>query len=161
MTGKTATYFGAEEGLSRAQFAAVLYRRAGEPKSEYRALFPDVPNGVWFTQCVLWVNDAQVILGYNNGKFGADDPITREQLCTILWRYAKEVDGVDNSEQKELTAYSDSAQISDFAAEALKWCEAKGIINDRDGKLAAWENATRADCATMISRYLKAIGKDR
>ena len=159
MTGMNETYFGAEESLSRAQFAAILYRRAGYPIYEYQQLFPDVPEGEWFTQCVLWTWYSQVILGYNDGCFGPADELYREQLCTILWRYAKEVDGFDNNARAGLDHYPDHAQVSDFAVEAVQWCEAMGILNDRSGRIGAWEAATRADCATMISRYMQAIGK--
>ena len=161
MTGKEPTYFGAEESLSRAHFAAALYRRAGYPLYKYRQVFPDVNDGEWYTQCVLWAWDSQVILGYNDGHFGPADFLTREQLCTILWRYAWEEDGFDNSARASLDAYPDAERITPFALEAMEWCEAMGILNDRNGFICPWDEATRADCATMISRYLKAIGKDR
>ena len=159
MTGMSETYFGAEESLSRAQFAAILYRRAGYPAYEYQQLFPDVPDGEWYTQCVLWTWDSKVILGYSNGSFGPADYLNREQLCTILWRYATEVDGYDNSARASLDNYPDAANISDFAVEAVQWCEATGILNAKAGRINAWENATRADCAIMISRYMEVIGR--
>ena len=155
------TYFGARESLSRAQFAAILYRRAGYPKYPYQRVFSDVDDGQWFTQCVLWAYDSKVILGYNDGRFGPADYLTREQLCTILWRYAKEVDKYDNSARASLAQYPDASKISSFAIDAMQWCEAKGILNKRDGYIKAWDYATRADCAVMISNYLKAIGKNK
>ena len=161
MTGMNPTYFGAEEPLSRAQFAAILYRRAGYPTYSYQQLFPDVPDGEWYTQCVLWTWYSKVIFGYNDGRFGPADYLNREQLCTILWRYALEVENFDNSARGDLSKYPDSAKITPFAQEAIEWCEATGILNDRNGRICAWENATRADCATMISRFLKVVGKDK
>ena len=100
-----------------------------------------------------------MIYGYNDGRFGPADYLNREQLCTILWRYASEVDGYDNTARAGLGCYADSAKISPFAVEAVEWCEACGILNDRDGRICAWENASRADCAVMLSRYMKVIVK--
>ena len=157
MTGMNETYFGANEPLSRAHFAAILYRRAGYPTYQYQELFPDVKDGEWFTQCVLWTWYSKVILGYDNGRFGPADYLNREQLCTILWRYATEVDGMDNTARASLDNYPDAAKITPFAQEAIEWCEAVGILNDKNGRINAWENASRADCATMISRYMNVL----
>ena len=162
MTGMNNTYFGATETLSRAHLVAILYRRAGYPISEYRAVFPDVKDGEWYTQCVLWAWANEVMYGYKNGTFGPADYLTREQLCTILFRYAKEVDGIDTSARAELDKYTDAANISSFALDAMQWCEAAGLISGTaDGRIGAWDFATRADCATMISRYMNLVRKSK
>ena len=96
---------------------------------------------------------------YNEGTFGPTDELNREQLCTILWRYAVTTDGVDNSAKANLEDYPDSKRVSDFAKDAISWCIATGIFEDRDGRLDAWQPATRAELAVMLSRYLAVAGK--
>ena len=161
MTGMDATSFAPELTLNRAFMAAVLYRRADSPAVEYSAIFPDVKDGEWYTKCALWAKSAGVILGYDDGRFGPTDNLTREQLCTILWRYAAENDGVDNSARASIDGYPDAAKVSDFAAEAVQWCEAMGMLNYHNGRIDAWEDATRAECAYMISKYLEVTGQEK
>ncbi|MBR1814957.1 MAG: S-layer homology domain-containing protein [Lachnospiraceae bacterium] len=159
MTGMTATTFEPETTLNRAFMAAVLYRRAGYPKQVYRPVFPDVKADDWFADCVLWAQASGNILGYNEGTFGPTDFLTREQLCTILWRYAVTTDNSDNSARASLDSFPDSARITEFALDAVSWCVATGIFEDRNGRLDAWQPATRAELAVMMSRYLKVVGK--
>ena len=161
MTGMNATTFAPDLTLNRAFLAAVLYRRAGYPAVEFSPIFFDVSDGEWFTQCVLWAKEAGVILGYDEGTFGPTDSLKREQLCTILWRCALEMDGLDNSARVSIDGYPDAENVTAFAVDAIEWCEAMGILNYRDGRIAAWEDATRADCAWMISKYLEATGLER
>ena len=90
MTGKGENLFAPGEELCRAQFATVLYRIAGSPDVSYSAVFPDVPDGMFYTKPVLWASqdEVAVITGYEEGNFGPDDMITREQMATMLYRYA-------------------------------------------------------------------------
>ncbi len=159
MTGMTPTTFAPETTLNRAFMAAVLFRRAGYPTTPYRSIFPDVKETDWFAESVLWAQASGNILGYNNGKFGPTDNLNREQLCTILWRYAETTDGVDNTARADLTGYPDYTRITSFAQDAISWCVATGIFEPRNGRIAAWEDATRAELALMLSRYLKVAGK--
>ncbi|MBR1812187.1 MAG: S-layer homology domain-containing protein, partial [Lachnospiraceae bacterium] len=159
MTGMTPTTFGPETTLNRAFMAAVLFRRAGYPATPYRDIFPDVKEGDWFAESALWAQASGNILGYENGKFGPTDNLLREQLCTILWRYAETTDGFDNTARADLTVYSDYTRITPYAEEAISWCVATGIFETRNGRIAAWEVATRAELALMLSRYLKVAGK--
>ena len=159
MTGMRENIFEPETGLNRAFIAAVLYRRAGSPSVAFKKVFPDVREGAWFANCVLWAHASGNILGYQNGYFGPTDDLTREQLCTILWRCAVGIDGYDNSERASLENYPDAVKVSSFAKDAVAWCVATGIIVDRNGRLDAWEQATRAECDAMVSRYLKWIKK--
>ena len=71
------------------------------------------------------------------------------------------MDGLDNGARTSIDSYPDATKITDFAVEAIQWCEAMGILNYRDGRIAAWEEATRADCAWMISKYLEATGQNK
>ena len=159
MTGVTETTFEPETTLNRAFFAAVLYRRAGSPAAVYDGSFPDVKQNDWFAQCVMWASTSGNIVGYNNGKFGPTDTLTREQVCTVLWRTAASMDGCINTERASLSDFEDGANVSDYAKDAVQWCVAKGIISGKNGRLDPWSPATRAELAVMMSRYLKAVGK--
>lgn len=161
MTGMSENYFGLNEEMNRAFMAAVMYRRAGYPETPFEEVFPDVKADDWFAACAIWARSTDNIYGYENGNFGATDALTREQLCTILWRYAVTTDGADNTARADLSDFPDADKITDFAQEAVSWCVAEGIFEARDGRLAAWENATRAEFAVMLSRYLKVVGADR
>lgn len=73
--------------MTRAMFATVLYRMADEPAVAGEIAFADVESGKWYTDAIIWAADNDIIGGYGNGEFGTDDPITREQIVTIIWRY--------------------------------------------------------------------------
>ena len=154
MTGMSKDYFGAAETLSRAQFATIIYRMSGE-EGQYKAVFPDVKESDWFGKPVSWANQAGVITGYKNGTFGPADNITREQLAVMLYRYAKYKE-YDVSEKADLGKYPDSGQVSDWAADAMQWAVGGGIITGKNGTyLDPAGNASRAECAAMVMRFLK------
>ena len=114
MTGTTPTTFEPETTLNRAFLAAVLYRRAGTPAQTYDGRFPDVKAADWFMPSVMWASVSGNIVGYANGKFGPTDALTREQLCTVLYRTAMSMDGCDNSARASLSDYPDAANVSDY-----------------------------------------------
>ena len=161
MTGMSEDCFGLNEEMNRAFMAAVMYRRAGYPETPFEPVFPDVKEDDWFAASAIWARSTNNIYGYEDGNFGATDALTREQLCTILWRYAVTTDGADNTARADLSGFPDADKITDFAQEAVSWCVAEGIFEARDGRLDAWENATRAEFAVMLSRYLKVVGADK
>lgn len=111
MTGMNETTFEPETTMNRAFMAAVLYRRAGYPAQPFQPIFPDVKEEDWFAECVLWAQASGNMYGYNEGTFGPTDELNREQLCTILWRYAVTTDGVDNSAKANLEDYPDSKHL--------------------------------------------------
>ena len=156
MTGMTTTTFGPAGDLSRAQFATILYRMANKPPVTFRKIFPDVPAGEWYSGPVVWANDAKVITGYQTGLFGANDNITREQMAAMMFRYA-EYCGLDVSQAAELSTYPDADKVSDWASEAMQWAVGTGIITGKDGgvRLDPQGNASRAECATIIRRFME------
>ena len=157
MTGMDPTTFAPELELNRAFLAAVMYRRAGYPETPFEPVFPDVKEDDWFAASAIWARSTDNIYGYEDGNFGATDDLNREQLCTILWRYADTTDGYDNTVRADLSGFPDANKISEFAQDAVSWCVATGIFEDRNGRLAAWETATRAELAVMLSRYLAMV----
>ena len=142
--------------LTRAQLVTILYRIAGEPESTATNPFADVADGQWYTNAVIWAAENGIVKGVNTTTFAPNDQITREQIATILFRYAKaeKVEG-------KLAGFPDAEKISDYAADAMAWAVEQGLINgisESDGKtyLAPQETATRAQIAVILMRYLTA-----
>lgn len=159
MTGLNETTFGSAENLSRAQFAVILYRMEGTPDVTYRNLYPDVPAGQWYTDAIIWASQNSIITGYShNGLFGTADNITREQMATMLYRYAK-YKGYETEQLADLSSYPDHGNVSLFAADGMAWCVKNGIISGDGitGDLMPQGNTVRAVCATMISRFTDAF----
>ena len=163
MTGMNATTFGPSQTLSRAQFAVILYRMAGSPSVAGMANpFADNQQASFYRDAVIWCNNAGIITGYFNadgsftGRFGPSDLITREQLATMLYRYANYA-GMDTSASISLDDFGDSNRVSSFAADALQWAAAEGIVSGRQTTpptIAPQDNASRADTAVMLQRFL-------
>lgn len=155
MTGLDATTFGPANNLVRAQFAVVLYRMAGEPQVTFKETFPDVADGLFYSKAVIWAAENGVVTGYTStGTFGPNDPITREQMAAMIFRYAN-YNGQDTSERGDLSLFPDDEKVQEFAVEALKWCAAKEIITGKgeEKALVPQGSTNRAECATIISRY--------
>lgn len=157
MTGLDETTFGPSDFLARAQFATILYRMEDEPDVTFEQKFPDVTTGQFYTESVLWAADAGIVTGYtSNGYFGPSDNINREQMAVMMYRYAK-YKGYDTSAQANLNTFPDHASVNVFAKEAMSWCVAEGIITGDKGNLSPQKSANRAECATIITRYLDKV----
>ena len=160
MGGKSETVFAPEANLTRAEFATVLYSQSGKPAVTYRPVFKDVEEGAWYSNPVLWAYDNGIVSGYANGNFGTSDNITREQLALMMYKYAKTKGYDTTAESGMLQKFSDEAQISTWAREAIQWAASHGIMsgkgNGADGKplLDPQGNATRAECAAMMKKML-------
>lgn len=149
--------FAPDEPLTRAMFAAIIYRMEGSPAASYAAKFPDVPDGNYFSVPIVWANQAGMINGHSNtGLFGTFENITREDMVTIMYRYAK-YKNLDLSGAGSLGVFSDQDQISGYAREALAWAVGNGIINGRSGTglVDPRGNASRVECAAIIQRFMK------
>lgn len=148
MNGTTATTFSPNATMTRAQLCAVLYRMAGSPEMTGRDAFADTPDGAWYEDAVLWAVRNRIMSGYTASTFGPHDPITREQLAAILWRYA----GSPAAEAGE--AYADEASIASWAVTAVDWARTRGFINGMsDGSFRPDGRATRAQVAAILMRY--------
>lgn len=155
MTGMNPTTFAPAETLARAQFAIILYRMESEPDIAFEATFKDVTDGQWYTDAILWAADASVVTGYSNGNFGPADKINREQMATMMFRYAN-AKGLDTSQRADFSSYPDAGSVSPFAKDAMSWCVANGIISGDNGRLNPQDETARAVCATIISRFYNA-----
>lgn len=158
MTGMSDGRFGPGEKLSRAQFATILHRMAGTPAPAYNmGSFPDVPEGQFYTEASVWAREAEVISGYNDGRFGPSDNITREQMAVMMFRYANMLQ-LDVSERGNLGDFPDASKVSGFAWDALEWAVGKGLITGDQGRVNPRGTADRAQCATIIMRFMNAYG---
>ena len=117
-----------------------------------------MPNGKWYTNAVAWAAENGIVGGVGNNRFDPDGEITREQMATILFRYA-EKKGIDTSKRGSLNIFSDEKQLSAYAKDAVQWAVAEQIINGSDGKLLPQGSATRAQVATILMRFIENIVK--
>lgn len=157
MTGLNETTFGPNDKLARAQFATIIYRMENEPETTFKPTFPDVAEGMWYTDPILWANEAGVVTGYTNtGYFGPGDSITREQMAVMMYRYA-DMKGYDTTKQVNLSSFLDGNSVSSFAKQAMQWCVAEGLITGKyNGTIIDPQgNATRAECATIMNRFIE------
>lgn len=157
MNGVGGGKFEPDGQLTRAQLVTVLYRAAGEPDTGKQVNpFTDVPDDTWYTRAVIWAANNGIVNGVGKNVFAPDASITREQIATMLYRYA----GAEAAKEDKLSAFPDAAKTSDWAKEALNWAVASGLINgvaDANGtaNLEPQATATRAQIATILMRWLE------
>ena len=147
--------FAPNASTTRAMLVTMLWRMEGEPASGYAMTFRDVPDGKWYTEAIAWAAEQELVKGYSAERFGPEDRLTREQLVTILERYAgyKGMD-VGEGEKAYLIGFTDANTISDWAVKAFRWAVHAGIINGVGGsRLSPATDATRAQVATMLMRF--------
>lgn len=152
MNGVSDTRFAPESTLTRAMVVTILYRIEGEPSTRYNGMFPDVANYQWYTNAVEWAAKNNIVTGYTTGKFGPEDPVTREQLAAILYRYAQSK-GCVLPEGAGLSGYADGANVSSYAVTAVKWAVAEGILEAQSGKLQPRDAANRAQVAIAVAAF--------
>ena len=173
MTGTSADAFAPNTNLTRAMLVTILHRYAGEPNSPLSSLlsplFTDVAEGTWYTDAVAWASANGIVEGVGDNRFDPDAVITREQLAVILYRYASvaqlsvvsgqwSVDG--GYGQVDLGSYTDGGLTSGWAADAVRWAVAQGIITGvSDTSIAPQGSATRAQTATMLQRFDDVIAR--
>lgn len=157
MNGVGGGKFEPDGQLTRAQLVTVLYRAAGEPDTGKQVNpFTDVADDTWYTKAVIWAANNGIVNGVGKNVFAPDASITREQIATMLYRYA----GAEAAKEDKLSAFPDAAKTSDWAKEALNWAVASGLINgvaDANGtaNLEPQSTATRAQIATILMRWLE------
>ena len=153
MTGTSGTLFSPNATTTRAMIVTILYRLEGSPVANGSAGFTDVAYGTWYTAAVNWAAANDIVTGYGSGKFGPMDPITREQMAAILFRYA-DFKGMDTTARADLSGYTDAGDISAYAVEAMSWANAEGFITGTTATtLKPQGSATRAQVATILTRY--------
>jgi len=154
MSGTELKLFSPGEHVTRGMAATVLWRLARDPGDSEGSAFTDVPSGQWYSEAIAWASETGVVSGYGDGLFGPGDNVTREQLAAMLYRYAKWA-GLDVSASADLNGYTDADDISGYAADAVRWAVAVGLLEGRDNStLAPVGTATRAELSAILRRFL-------
>lgn len=165
MHGISADKFLPDGSVTRAQLAAILWRLEGNPAPVSTADFSDVADGVWYAGAVRWAADSGVVRGYADGRFRPNDAVTREQMATLLYRFAgyKGYD-VGIGEDTDILRFVDGAAVGGYAVPAMRWACGSGLMTgaQRDGgmALAPRDTATRAQTATLLMRFQSAFAKE-
>ena len=153
MSGTAQDRFSPDLASNRAMLVTILYRLAGSPAVDGGSAFTDVAGGDWYASGVAWASANGIVTGYGDGRFGPNDPITREQMAAILYRYAGFA-GQSTAGRADLSGYTDAGQVSPYAAEAMGWAVDRGLITGVSaGTLAPGGSATRAQVATILMRF--------
>jgi len=152
--GVSQTSFEPNSPMTRAMLVTVLYRLEDRPDSGTSA-FSDITDGLWYSEAVAWASENKIVNGNPDGAFRPNGPITREQLATILFRYATSI-GMETNTTSSLHTFTDRDQVSPYATEAIAWAVDKNIIHGRrQDSLDPKGNATRAEVATMLMRFIQ------
>ncbi|MBR2013452.1 MAG: S-layer homology domain-containing protein [Clostridia bacterium] len=162
MNGTSETEFAPDSATTRAMLVTVLHRIEGNPAPQKESSFSDVKAGMWYTEAVAWAAENEIVNGMGGNLFAPDDKITREQMTTVLFRYAQ-FKQKDEGTRASLDSFADQAKVADWAVEGLQWAVSKGIINGisegNKTNLQPQGNATRAQIATVLMRYDQEILK--
>ncbi len=161
MRGMGDGLFAPNGNTTRAQMAQILYNLENKPAYSGTVTYSDVYANYWYTDAIRYVSVEGIMEGYGDGTFGPDDAITREQLVTIMYRYAR-YKGVDISawENADILRYDDVFSISSWAAAAFRWACGSGTVNGKtETTLNPLDAATRAEIATIIMRYCENVAK--
>lgn len=155
MDGTGADRFSPNAPLTRAMIVTILYRMDGSPAMSGASDFKDVDSNKWFAKAVAWAAANGIVNGYGSGLFGPNDPVTREQLAAILYRYAVYGGMTAVTLEENLGSFADTAQLSAYAIQAMNWAVGQGLINGSGSNLVPKAQATRAQVAAIIHRYLE------
>ena len=158
MDGVGDSLFAPNSETTRAQLVTILHRLAGQPEPGGDSGFADVETGTWYTDAVAWAAANGIVNGTTDTTFAPGEDITREQLVTVLYRYA-ESKGYDVSASADLSGYPDAGQVQDYAQPAMAWAVAEGIVEGMDGNLNPTGDATRAQIATILMRFCEGVAK--
>ena len=156
INGVSDNLFAPNQNLSRGMLVTILYRMDGEKAVANTSAFSDVVKDSWYEKAVNWAAANGIVYGYDNGCFGPNDMVTRQQMAAILWRYAQ-YKGIDVAANGTvLPDFPDRSEIAAWAGEAVSWAYSRGVMTGKiGGKLDPNGNASRAEAAVMLYRFLK------
>ena len=146
MAGVSETEFSPGTDLTRSQLITILWNSKGQPAANGSIPFSDVSEGAWYTEAVRWAAGENIARGYGNGKFGTDDPVTREQMVSLLWR----MNGSPDAKNADLSVCPDAGKVSAWAEEAVSWAVDSGVIRGRSSGLAPLDTVTRGEAAMVL-----------
>ena len=155
MLGTSKTLFSPHGTATRGMMATILWRMEGSPAPKGKNSFTDVEAGKWYADAITWTAENGIFAGYGKDKFGPDDPITREQLAAIFYRYA-DYKGYDLTVKGNLDKFKDADKITDYAKTAMQWAVGNGLVKGKSGNLLDPQGtATRAEIAAMLHRFIE------
>ena len=155
MLGTSKTLFSPHGTAMRGMMATILWRMEGSPVPKGKNSFTDVEAGKWYADAITWTTENGIFAGYGKDKFCPDDPITREQLAAIFYRYA-DYKGYDLTVKGDLDKFKDADKITDYAKTAMQWAVGSGLVNGKSGNLLDPQGtATRAEIAAMLHRFIE------
>ncbi len=156
MNGVSDSEFAPDDTVTRAMFVTILFRMENEPVVNFALMFADVLPAQWYTEAVRWAASEKIVSGTDENTFGTDDPITREQMAAIIYRYAK-YKNIDTTEAENtnILSYEDYSDISEYAIPALQYASGAGIMTGKTDKtINPSDTSTRAEAAAVIMRIL-------
>ncbi|MBQ7974468.1 MAG: S-layer homology domain-containing protein [Clostridia bacterium] len=153
MNGVSETEFAPHNTTTRAMLVTMLYRLDGEPETSAQNDFSDVSKDAYYEKAVVWAKENGIVNGYENGSFGTDDAVTREQLASILYRYAEHKGYNADYEDTNILSFNDAFDISEYAYPALQWACKNGIINGDGNNLMPKASAERCQVAAIFARF--------
>ncbi len=155
MLGTSKTLFSPHGTAMRGMMATILWRMEGSPAPKGKNSFTDVEAGKWYADAITWTAENGIFAGYGKDKFGPDDPITREQLAAIFYRYA-DYKGYDLTVKGNPDTFKDADKITDYAKTAMQWTVGSGLMKGKSGNLLDPQGtATRAEIAAMLHRFIE------
>ena len=155
---KNPNVFGPGQNMTRAMLVAVLYRLEGKPSVEGRSGFSDVTSGSYYEDAVTWAADNGIVNGTSTTTFSPNANVTREQMAAILYRYAQHKK-YNTAASSGLNGFTDHASVSGYAAASLEWAVSEKLVNGSAGKLMPTGNATRAQVAAILHRFVENVAK--
>lgn len=150
--------FDPDSKMTRAEFIQLLYNKEGKLEVTYESVFRDVPENKWFTKAIVWGYQNNLVSG-KDGVFDVNGDITREEVATILYKYATNLKKYDTAGAADLSGYEDANAISSWAVNNMKWAIQHNIMKGRGTKIAARDKASRAECITMLVNFIKEYEK--
>ena len=152
MNGMSLDTFVPNATVTRAQIAQVLYRLAGSPEYENASKLTDIDADAWYAEAVQWAATEEIVTGYEDGSFKPNRAITREELVTMVYRYA-EYAGYRMNYTNDLSAFTDAAKVQPYALEAMQWAVETEILEVENNELRPTDAITRAELASLLVRF--------
>ncbi len=158
MNGMSATTFAPNSDVTRAMVVTMLWRMEGQPEPDAPAAFTDVAEGAWYAKAVAWAAENGIVNGVSDTQFAPNSPLTREQMCTMLYRYAQTKGFGFTGLWAYKLEFADVDQIHDWAVEAVSWMTKEGLVQGRgNNEIAPRAGATRAEIASLFQRFAEKL----
>ena len=155
MVGTGKTLFSPHETVTRGMMATILWRMEGSPIPKGKNRFTDVEAGKRYADAITWTAENGIFADYDKDRFKPDDPITREQLAAIFYRYA-DYKGYDLTVKGNLDKFKGADKITDYAKTAMQWAVGSDLVKGKSGALLdPQDKATRAEIATMLHHFIE------